>query len=177
MRFKNPRPKFNNTENKHINYEGKEVWFSRSVAVVGFVTLDVEGIEYVLVNKRGKGVPDFQGFWNLPCGYLDQDETLLEAVSREIFEETGLNVTEDFFTSDQPVYVHSDPKDSNRQNISMYFDIHANVTPEEFERIKACLTTEHCEPNEVADIRFINTDDIDDYMFCFNHDKRIKKLL
>lgn len=33
-----------------------------------------------------------KGFWMIPGGFLDQGETLLEAVKREILEETGLEV-------------------------------------------------------------------------------------
>lgn len=34
----------------------------------------------------------FQGCWNLPAGYVEADESPLEAVVRETYEETGLRV-------------------------------------------------------------------------------------
>ena len=52
-------------------YRGKEYWYSRSVATTPFVFCKNENNEYcVLANKRGIGTPDFQGLWNVPCGYL-----------------------------------------------------------------------------------------------------------
>lgn len=45
---------------------------------------------YFLANKRGTETPDFQGYWNCPCGYIDFDETEEDAVCREIMEETDM---------------------------------------------------------------------------------------
>ena len=72
---------------------GREYWISRSVAVVGFIYgYDEDEKEYILAVQRGTGTPDpeFVGKWCLPCGYLDYDETLEEALQREVFEETGV---------------------------------------------------------------------------------------
>jgi ADP-ribose pyrophosphatase YjhB (NUDIX family) len=34
----------------------------------------------------------FEGRWNLPAGYAEADETPVETVAREVYEETGLRV-------------------------------------------------------------------------------------
>lgn len=73
-------------------HAGETVWVHRSIAVVGFVFCKINNEWCVLANQRGEGAPDFQGYWNCPCGYLDFDETLAEACSREIYEETGAKV-------------------------------------------------------------------------------------
>lgn len=36
--------------------------------------------------------PDAKGLWHVPAGKLEPDETPEEAVKREVFEETGLEV-------------------------------------------------------------------------------------
>ena len=79
-----------------INPEtGKEEWISRAMAVLVTVfAQDQNGEIYVLANQRGPSTPDpeFRGCWCVPCGYLDYDETLKEAVIRECFEETGIKL-------------------------------------------------------------------------------------
>lgn len=73
-------------------HAGETVWVHRSIAVAGFIFCRINNEWCVLANQRGEGAPDFQGYWNCPCGYLDFDETLAEACSREIYEETGVKI-------------------------------------------------------------------------------------
>ena len=53
-----------------------------------------------LIFREGKlllaerGSPPMQGQWSLPGGVVESGETLLEALTREVLEETGLAVTE-----------------------------------------------------------------------------------
>lgn len=72
-----------------IDENGKEQWISRSVVVASVVArlTDDKKIE-VLVERRGPAV-SATGRWCMPCGYLDYDETLTQAVIREVREETG----------------------------------------------------------------------------------------
>ena len=73
--------------------DGKSYWISRSLTVVGFVFgKNKDGKWCVLANKRGVGCPSNHHKWNCPCGYLDYGEDLKMAVSREVFEETGVKI-------------------------------------------------------------------------------------
>jgi len=49
----------------------------------------------LLLVRRGRGPA--QGEWSVPGGRVERDETLHEAVVRETFEETGLEVVVDRF--------------------------------------------------------------------------------
>ena len=49
---------------------------------------------YTVVEKRGP-VVSHPGEWCCPCGYLDWDESLIEACQREVKEETGITLDKD----------------------------------------------------------------------------------
>lgn len=141
-------------------------WYSRSVAVVGFVylkSLDTKKV-WVLANQRGSGTPDYQGMWNCPCGYLDHNETLEEAVSREVYEETGLNL---------PIYnffragISSDPSD-NKQNVTVRFTAVLSGTPEDYP-----LNSEHSENKEVMNLAWVPLSELDLYEWAFGHKELI----
>ena len=44
----------------------------------------------VLLAKRN--IEPRKGFWNLPCGFLEMNETVEEGAIREVFEETGSKI-------------------------------------------------------------------------------------
>jgi ADP-ribose pyrophosphatase YjhB (NUDIX family) len=58
------------------------------------------------------------GKWAFPAGYLDRDETVMQAAKREVLEETGWKMTDItlFMIADGP-----QPGDRGRQNISFIF--------------------------------------------------------
>lgn len=146
-------------------HAGETVWVHRSIAVAGFIFCKINDEWCVLANQRGEGAPDFQGYWNCPCGYLDFDETLAEACSREIYEETGVKI------EPSALYmcsVNDDPKDSNRQNVTMRFmavvdESHIGISTN---AIKGQLGGEE---NEVKAIMWVKISDLDNYQWAFNH--------
>jgi len=173
--------KFNRTPNPMIVVDGKEIYLSRSAAVATIILLKNTNDKktYVLLGRRGIGCPDFVGYWNAPCGYLDYDETLPEAVVREIYEETGFEA--DTYTEqlgcrvlrsdmDQPWYTHGTPH-GTKQNVTARFGmlIELDHLPE--------LTNEHSEKDEVSDLRWVCVDDLYDYEFAFNHHKIIREYI
>lgn len=124
---------FQNTPNQCIAIEGKECWISRSVTVLGILFFVVgkpsqEAFTentYVPLGLRGVALPDEMGKWGLPGGYLDYDETVGEALLREVWEELGINLLKlreqhPFIGSlEQPYYVFSNP--IRRQNVTLRF--------------------------------------------------------
>ncbi len=70
----------------------KQVWSSAPYPPV-FVTTDALVVQagHVLLVERGGDYG--RGLWALAGGFLDQDETLLQCVVREVAEETGLDLS------------------------------------------------------------------------------------
>ncbi|MSR47434.1 MAG: NUDIX hydrolase [Planctomycetes bacterium] len=62
------------------------VWIHPTVGAVAAV---VERGELLLIRRR---IEPFRGHWTMPAGYVEIDETPAAAVTREVREETGLEV-------------------------------------------------------------------------------------
>ena len=152
--------------------DGKEYWISRSVAVVGIVFCKMNGEIHVLANRRGKGAADFQGLWNVPCGYLDYGETLKEAVQREVYEECGVKIPESNFS-----YIgYKDTPDENRQNISIRFIAILDNRSDNIS-VGTGVNNRGGEKNEVEAIQWVPVKEIDNLDWAFNHKNLISEML
>ena len=152
--------------------DGKEYWVSRSVAVVGIVFCKINGEIHVLANRRGRGAADFQGLWNVPCGYLDYNETLTEAVKREVYEECGVNIPESVFC-----YAgYKDTPDENRQNVSFRFVAILDSRADNIS-VGTGINNRGGEKNEVEAIQWIPIKEIDNLDWAFNHKDLISEML
>lgn len=116
-------------KNFAVQKDGKTYWISRSVAVMGLIFKTVGHNFYVLVEKRGKGAADNIGKYCCPCGYVDYDETLDEAICREVKEETGLEIIN--VDELNVFHINSDPSE-NHQNITVRYSYYVDgIHPEE----------------------------------------------
>ena len=87
------QPKFTNRPNPKIYSQNGEVFYhSRADAVVAEICLyDIQQKTWsILLMQRGLKDQEFAGYWALPSGYLDWNETLYQAMMREVCEETGV---------------------------------------------------------------------------------------
>jgi len=143
-------------KNFPVNVNGKEYWVSRSIATVTYVYGIVNGVDCILANKRGPGLPNKVGLWNCVSGYLDYDETLEEAAVREVFEETGVRIDKSFLIMDNI----DSSIDREHQNVLVrYYTYIGNLA----ERV--VLTNENAEPNEVDEVKWIPITEIDNYQW------------
>lgn len=98
-------------------FENKGKALLRHVTVNAIVIKDNQ----ILLGKRGmfngKPIPEF-GKWGLLGGYLDRDENLVQAIKREVMEESGWEIDDVVFfrINDNP----NRPKDDT-QNVDMIF--------------------------------------------------------
>lgn len=147
-----------------IEHEGKTYWISRAICVVGFIFCYDDGLR-ILANKRGKGTPDFQGYWNVPCGYLDFDETISEACCREIAEETNLIVNPNAL---KLLSINDNPKLDTRQNVTFRYWTYSPTLYK-----GQTIYAKGAEVDEVEDVKWIRIDELDQYDWAFNHEELI----
>ncbi|GAB4155606.1 MAG: NUDIX domain-containing protein [Planctomycetota bacterium] len=90
--------------------------YPRPMVTVDVVMLGIDESELqVLLVKRGR--EPFRDMWALPGGFVDTHETLEEAATRELFEETGLTAHNLY-----PHRPYSDPeRDPRGRNISFAY--------------------------------------------------------
>lgn len=150
---------------------GKEWWISRSIAVTGCIFTIIQGKWCVLANKRGKNTPDFQGYWNMPCGYLDFDETTADAVAREVYEETGVRVP----INALEFWKFNDSPTQNRQNVS--FRYYAFIDSQPSSASVSVNGDRGGELGEVDAVAWITIENIDLYDWAFGHDDIIKEFV
>lgn len=146
------------------NMKGKTFWISRACCVAVFVFTKYNNEWYILANQRGKGCPDYQGYWNCPCGYVDYNETIREAAYRELWEESMLNKSD---VKLRQVGFNDNPNDDNKQNITFRLVglIDTNSLPE--------IYREFSEPDEIENLAWIPLAEIGKYNWAFDHDKLI----
>lgn len=182
--------KFNNRENEEITtVDGRTFWISRSCAIVAYVCLYNLSDKrwYTLLGKRGTGVPDAQGYWALTCGYLDWDESLHQAMLREVWEECGVDLSslaqnDQFLWSDNPCLVNnnneehpwniSDTPKAGKQNISFHYSILFGWRGLPLPH----LSIENAAPNEVEELAWVPIEQAATMDLAFNHATRLNQM-
>lgn len=128
----NQKPIFKNKPNDRIsvryqteyNVQYIDYWISRSMAVDGLIIGKYRNDLYCLIVKRSKKMKDEPLKYCIPCGYLDFNETLFDAMIREVYEETGFYI-KDYQNSiinqnEIPFIIKDDPK-YFKQNVSFIY--------------------------------------------------------
>lgn len=153
------------TEGEHA---GKTLWSGRYCAVAAFVFCKFPETGWcVLANKRGSGTPDYQGYWNCPCGYLEGDETGQQGCQRETYEETGVNIPENMFTL---VGVATDPNVD--KNVTLRY-----MTVINYGEMNISVSKDNSpEEDEVETVSWIALDKVNASEWAFNHNNIIMEL-
>ena len=155
-------------DNFPFMHKGKLFWYSRSCATTLFVFCkDQDGVLHVLANKRGSGVPDYKGFWNAPCGYLQFDMSGEENAQTEVWEETGIFVPQSHIKFWKVV---SDPS-QNKQNVALKYWAMLDGICESY-----TFSTDNMEDEEVEEIAWVPMDAVDSLRWAFHHDIDIHEL-
>lgn len=151
-------------------HKGREMYSGRFTAVVLIALTEIDGQVCILANKRGIGCPDYVGFWNAPCGYVEADETTKEAAAREAFEECCIKID----PADILYYsLQDEPAFCNNGNISIRY--YTWVATDKNKIPDNPKTTG--EENEVEEIRWIPLSEYKNYEWAFGHKKLIKQFV
>lgn len=142
------------------NMKGKTLWISRACTVAVFMFLRINKVWHVLANKRGSGCPDYVGYWSCPCGYVDYNETIVDAAHRELYEESGIDPCDLILDS-----INDNPE--GNQNITFRYRgvLYWPTLPK--------LSDQFSEPNEIEEQKWIPLKDVGLYNWAFNHDEII----
>jgi len=145
-------------------HAGKTLWSGRYVAVscviLAHENIGDEECWYVLANQRGKGTPDDQGKWNMPCGFLNNGESATAACARETAEECGVYINSKLF---KLINVETAPEKCNNGNVSLRHLCILN------KRVDILTKQEGGEKDEVESVKWIPISDISNYDWAFNH--------
>ncbi len=107
-----------------------------TVDAIVFGYSKAEGVKVILIKRK---YPPFEGHWAIPGGFVNEAESLEEAVERELREETGIHINylEQLYTFGQP------QRDPRKRIISVaYFGI---VKTSEFKRLHADTDAEEAQ--------------------------------
>jgi 8-oxo-dGTP pyrophosphatase MutT (NUDIX family) len=170
--------RFSNRPNvAHTVAPGQIIFHSRSIAVLALVIarLRPTGTFHVLAGERGPAV-DESDRWCLTCGYLDWNEDLRDAVRREVWEESGLDLAPleaagAATVPTQPLFLQSEP-DSHRQNLTAHFpiELHVDELP-----LPSAANAEAGEVQQVAWIE-LSAPAIREKAWAFHHDQLLLDL-
>ncbi|WP_246582653.1 NUDIX hydrolase [Clostridium mobile] len=84
-------------------------------AAGGIIEKNVDGIDYILIQERSKEDAKLEeGLLEIPAGKIREFENIYECLRREIWEETGLQVTEIDGEKDSTIF------ESNRYKVLNY---------------------------------------------------------
>lgn len=111
-----------------------------------------EGVSVLLIKRK---YAPFKGNWAIPGGFVLDDESLEEAVERELLEETGvkINYLEQLYTFGKP------NRDPRRRVMSVaYFGL---VKSKQFEKLKASTDAEEAKWFNIKELPSL----------AFDHDK------
>lgn len=147
----------NNFKSKKCETCGFVYYFNPSASTAAFI-LDKEN--RLLVAKRGK--EPAKGTWDLPGGFVDPDETVEEAIKREIVEETGLKTNQLKYLFSLPnIYTYSG---FNVHTADMFFE----CSIEDLSSLKAA--------DDVEELYFLDKSDINPELFGLSSIRKAVKI-
>jgi 8-oxo-dGTP diphosphatase len=154
--------------NFEFEHNGEKLWYSRSLACnIGVFRINNDEYE-VLACKRGQGCEFNKGLWNIPGGFIDFNENAAQCAVRELFEETGIKISE----KKVKFYKLSTNPRGVRQTMNAshyaFFD--------KEETLNWVFTTEFSENEETEEIKWIPMSELKNYKWTNNQTSLINSM-
>lgn len=175
------QPKFNNRPNPKIQtQDGRMLHHARANAVVAEICLyDTQQQTWsILLMQRGLQDQEFAGSWALPSGYLDWDETLYQAMMREVYEETGLWIPavlqqSQAVLSDPEPWRISDVPTGEKQNLAFHYAVLFAWSNGDYPE----LSVQSDDPHETLSAQWVSMHQASHMALAFGHQHNIQQLL
>jgi 8-oxo-dGTP diphosphatase len=119
------------------------------------VTIDAVIIKDNMILLIKRGAEPFKDYWALPGGHVDWDETIEDAVKREVKEELGVDAT-----NLKQIGIYSDPKRHPKQCINVAYGVE---TDGEFKAGDDAKEYKRFDLNELPELAFDHKQIIEDY--------------
>lgn len=137
----------------------KEIKFNESNLREDEIDKKVRKVRAMVMNKNGQGLlVKYAGIYMLPGGKIDGNETELEALKREIAEESGIEIKPEeavpflrIDSYDKDYFDRVEQKDINRLTQTTFYEVH---TDSEIDVTKKHLTESEKAKNH--DIKYTN---------------------
>jgi ADP-ribose pyrophosphatase YjhB (NUDIX family) len=145
-----------------IDNSGNKYWISPSISVDALVIVAGQ----VLVTRRSDA-PEVSNplKWCLPCGFMEWNETPLNACMRELCEETGIDIRElKLLNNECTTDSYKRPHSENGTALQFVFML------SDFPEVK--LNADEC----VA-WAWVSVDELQKYEWAFGHDRLIREFL
>lgn len=146
--------------NFEFEHNGEKLWYSRSLACnIGVFRINNNEYE-VLACKRGQGCEFNKGLWNIPGGFIDFNENAAQCAIRELFEETGIKISEN--------KVKFYKLSTNPRGVRQTMNASHYAFFEKEETLDWVFTTEFSENEETEEIKWIPISDLKKYKWTNN---------
>lgn len=147
-------------KNFEFEHNGEKLWYSRSLACnIGVFRINNDEYE-VLACKRGQGCEFNKGLWNIPGGFIDFNENAAQCAVRELFEETGVKISEKKVTFYRLATKPGGARQTMNASHYAFFD--------KEETLNWVFTSEFSENGETEEIKWIPMSELKKYKWMHN---------
>jgi len=146
--------------NFEFEHNGEKLWYSRSLACnIGVFRINNDEYE-VLACIRGQGFEFNKGLWNISGGFIDFNENAAQCAIRELFEETGVKISEK--------QVFFNKLSTNPRGVRQTMNASHYAFFDKEETLNWVFTTEFSENEETKEIKWIPISDLKKYKWTHN---------